>query len=136
MNKLSFTGILVLACVGCTHTSPPAVQPTTDNSSIPAWGNPPVAASASAPTLTPLPAPIVVEEAPRVRTVETPCGKEVSVHVGEGDIKLPKLNITVGSKVDTEGFILHVKDATFRTREYCQSQASEDNQGNVEPTIK
>jgi hypothetical protein len=56
--------------------------------------------------------------------VEYPCGKEVKVHVGEGDVNLPKLNVVLGEmgKIDTDGYVLHLKDTTFTVRDYCNRE--------------
>jgi hypothetical protein len=51
---------------------------------------------------------------------EYPCGREMEIHVGKGDVKLPHLDFEAGpSKVNTEGYVLHLEDATFRIRDYC-----------------
>jgi len=60
----------LLALVGCAHTN---------HSEPPAYYSAPVA-TVAAPT----------------HTVEYPCGKKISMHVGEGNIELPKLNVVLG----------------------------------------
>jgi hypothetical protein len=85
---------MLLACVGCAHTN---------HSDPPAYYVPPPVASV--PT----------------KPVEYPCGHDMEVHVGNGDVNLPKLNLVMeGNKVDTTGYVLHLEDVSFHVREYCR----------------
>lgn len=105
MKQHSILAAVALALVGCAannHTNPPAYYTP------------------------PTPAPVVIQEAPKpTRAYEYPCGNELDVHVGKGEVVLPKgLKVAVGSEgsLDLGEYTLHIEDATFHTRTFCQKQ--------------